>query len=704
MKFRTLFGLGFLVVLQYSAGVCRAQSTPQSGLEFRGSTFIHYNARELDKAHYLGEGSKIQVGNGEKGKGSLKVLPGTVLEDFLIIAGAETEVVIQGALLRRCQLLGHAKSRMVIANSVLDTCEINGSGDPEVGYPSVEITDSALHQCGWLKPLNWQGLTMKRCTIQNMRNPAVLMRTVTGFGSQPKALAQAPTVTHCRFVASLIPPSLFFTVADCLFEGCEMHPLPSTAETPPLAADTDVPIRLVWRQGKPEIPVLPPDSGTRLLSPEQDISPGATLALEIKEGVATSPGLALSGDVLRYRQVMLGDHRAGPSPSMDGIDSSGASAGSSSVVGKVLAVQSNQTQVKGLLIQQLASGQEAGTANRLTLTVVPGYGKLKFTQSVGESMLTALQAVERFFQARHGRLPVNNDFAISFEDKYSGKDGPSAAVACALLVEAVVTGKIWDPAFAVTGDMNEDGSVQPIGGVAAKVRGAANGGAHIVAIPAKNEAALLDTLLIDGPNALCRAAVFRIATFEEAVALAGTDRPPALQQAIDEFMVVREVLLRDPRAQTAILRTPQAVARLTAILEKAPNCLSARYLLVYAQGRLPAALSLSGSIEQTDASGMAILQAIQKDLNASSSLRPDDVGGAINRLRNLRPRTDRRVWPYLDSLVSYGEILRGAIVNPIRSGARAQEVSQRIDGAVDRINSTKQALFADPQVIEELGL
>lgn len=702
MKFGTLFGLGFLLVFQHGAGVCRAQVTTQGGLEFRGSTFTHHHAFKLDRVHYLGEGSRIQVSQNEKGKGSLKVQPGTVMEDLLIIAGPETEVVIEGALLRRCQLLGHAKSRMVITDCVLDLCEINGSGDPEVGFPAIEITDSALHQCSWLKPLNWQGLTMKRCTIQNMRNPAALMRTVAGFGSQPKDLAQAPNVVHSRFVSCLVPPTLLFTVADCLFEGCEMHPLPGAVEAPPPAVDTDVPIRLVWRQGKPEIPVLPPDSGTRLLPPEQDISPGAALALEIQEGLATSPGLALTDNVVRFREYMLGD-RSGPPTSMAGNGSPGG-AGSSSGADKMLAIQSNQTQVKGLLIQQLASGQEAGTANRLTLTVVPGYGRLKFTQSVGETMTTALEAVERFIQARHGRLPINNDLVISFEDKYSGKDGPSAAVACALLVEAVVTGKAWDPAFAVTGDMNEDGSVQPIGGVAAKVRGAANGGAQIVAIPTKNEGALIDTLLMDGPNALCRAAVFRIATFEEAATLASTERPPALQQAIDEFRVVSEVLQRDPRAQTAILRTPQAVARLTAILEKAPNCLSARYLLAYAQGRLPAALSLSGSIEQTDVSGMAILQAIQKDLNASSSLRPDDVGGAINRLRNLRPRTDRRVWAYLDALVSYGEILRGAIVNPIRSGARAQEVSQRIDSAVDRINTSKQALFADPQVIEELGL
>lgn len=695
MKFGTLYGLGFLLVLQHFAGVCRAQGPAQGGLEFRGATFIHYNAVELEKAHYRGQGCKIRTGNGEKGKGSLKIQQGTTLEDLVIMADPDTEVVIWGALLRRCQLLGNAKSRFVLRDCVLDTCEFNGSGDPEVGFPSVDIADSVLHQCSWLKPLNWQGLTMKRCTIQNMRNPAALMRTVAGFGSQPREMAQAPTVENSRFVSCLVSPTLLFTLANCLFDACEMHPLPEVGTSPP-SEDTDVPIRLVWQQGKPETPVLPPGTGTRLLPPEQEIAPGATLQVEIRDGLLAAPSLALSDNVQMIQYGLSG--RAGASLAM----MSGGGEGGGG--GKVLPVQSNQTQVKGLLIQQLASGQEAGTSNRLTLTVMPGGGRLKFSQSVGETMTTALQAVERFFQARHGRLPINNDFVISFEDKYSGKDGPSAAVACALLVEAVATGKAWDPAFAVTGDMNEDGSVQPIGGVAAKVRGAANGGAQIVAIPSKNEAALLDTLLMDGPQALCRAAVFSIASFEEAAALAATERQPVLQQALEEWKVVREVLVRDPRAQTAILRTPQAVARLSAILEKAPNCLSARHLLAYAQGRLPAALSLSGSIEQTDASGMAILQAIQKDLNASSSLKPDDVGGAINRLRNLRPRTDRRVWPYLDSLVSYGEILRGAIVNPIRSGARAQEVSQRIDGAVDRIHSTKQALFADPQVIEELGL
>ena len=84
--------------------------------------------------------------------------------------------------------------------------------------------------------------------------------------------------------------------------------------------------------------------------------------------------------------------------------------------------------------------------------------------------------------------------------------------------------------------------------------------------------------------------------------------------------------------------------------------------------------------------------------------RLDDVGGAINRLRNLRPKLDKRVWPYLDALVNYGEILRGVILNPIRSGARADDFRSKASAAAQNIQSAKQSLLADPRVVEELGL
>ena len=151
-----------------------------------------------------------------------------------------------------------------------------------------------------------------------------------------------------------------------------------------------------------------------------------------------------------------------------------------------------QVHVNGLLVMPLASGKEAGAVSLMNATVVYGGGSLRFNQGVGLEMQAALNEVQKYMSVRHPVLPASSDLELAFEEKYSDKDGPSAAVACALLMEAALTGKTWDPAFAVTGDMNADGAVQPIGSVAAKIRGASNGSCKLVAVPAKNEASVSD--------------------------------------------------------------------------------------------------------------------------------------------------------------------------------------------------------------------
>jgi hypothetical protein len=302
-------------------------------------------------------------------------------------------------------------------------------------------------------------------------------------------------------------------------------------------------------------------------------------------------------------------------------------------------------------------------------------------------------------------MPRGLDLEIAFEEKYSGKDGPSAAVACALLVESMYTGQTWDPAFAVTGDMNADGSVQPIGGVSAKLRGATKGACKIIAIPAKNERAVSDILVMDGPAALAGIHVFSLENFDQAVNLASVQRQTTLQQALDEFDVIRTVLLRDPRQMTAILRSAQAVARLQAILEKAPNSLSAKHLLLYAQGRMPSMLSIGGSLEAADSNALALLASIRNDFKgAVRTLKQDELGGALNRLSNLRPRMDPRVWPYVDALVDYGQIVRTEVLNPARTAAKFNEMAGRANQAGSVVNAAKESLLADPEVREDLGL
>lgn len=366
-----------------------------------------------------------------------------------------------------------------------------------------------------------------------------------------------------------------------------------------------------------------------------------------------------------------------------------------------------QSIVNGLLVMPLASGNEAGQVTRMNMTVVPGSANLRFSQQIGDDMATALKEVQKFIRLRHSSLPRSLDFEIAFEEKYSGKDGPSAAVACALLSESLLTGQTWDPAFAVTGDMNADGMVQPIGGVAAKVRGATRGDCKIVAVPIRNETAVSDLLIQEGPALLAGIHIFSLTHFDQAVTLASiTDRPPVLQQAIDEFEIIRTTLQRSPQQKMeAILRTPQAAARLQAILEKAPNSLSAKYLLLFAQGRLPTSLSLSGSIEAADNNALGLVSNIKNDFKgAVNTLQRDELGSSLNRLRNLRPRLDQRTWPYIDGLVRYGEIVREEILHPSLNYNHFREMAVRANQAANAAMAAKAKLLADPKVLEELGI
>ena len=70
----------------------------------------------------------------------------------------------------------------------------------------------------------------------------------------------------------------------------------------------------------------------------------------------------------------------------------------------------------------------------------------------------------KFIRVRHGdQLPLGKRVELAFADKYSPKDGPSAAVVCALLTDSIVTGDEIDPEFAATGDMTATGEIRPIG-------------------------------------------------------------------------------------------------------------------------------------------------------------------------------------------------------------------------------------------------
>ena len=196
-----------------------------------------------------------------------------------------------------------------------------------------------------------------------------------------------------------------------------------------------------------------------------------------------------------------------------------------------------------------------------------------------------------------------------------------------LLLESAMTGQRLDSQFAVTGDLNTDGTVQPIGGVAAKIRGAVKGDCSIVAIPEKNSRAVYDKALMDGLKSVLEAQIFSLSHFDQAIALARLEREENVKEALREFELVQTAYRNSPSNFSRNLRHPKMIQKLVKIIELAPNHLSAEVLLAHAQNRAPSALSLDGSFSFIDKNAFQIVNVIEKGKVAETNdLDPSQVG------------------------------------------------------------------------------
>lgn len=691
-----LWVLGLFLV----SGSVRAQeaSARYEMLKFGEDKHVLASSFKLPEGGYHGTGAVI-IDPGPDRTCTLTIPDKCVIESTRFLVRTGGRLSIRGSLLRQCYIGLDPGAEVSIDSCGLEKCEFGSPNALNRDSPTeFKISNSILQAGAWFSPVNLMGLDMIDCVVREQELPRYVMRCAFG-GSLPQKsgpftpldLARSPLVRYTRFDQCAIDRSLLLTSSYVTFENCRGL-FSSLPPTDTLGGATNVILPIRWMNSQPA--ELPTNAGLQVLNDE--IAGGCRLEATVEDGMLKLKGLDVAAS-LSLKDALPESVTPESNGSMQG-------GGTLAVDGVELKLQ--QAHVNGLLIMQLASGREAGQVTKMNVTAVPGNASLRYGQPVGNDMMAALREVTKFMRLRHSGLAAGRDLEVAFEEKYSGKDGPSAAVACGLLVESLITGKTWDPAFAVTGDMNADGSVQPIGGVAAKVRGATKGACKIVAVPAKNEKSVQDILVLDGPAPLAAIHVFALEQFDQAVQLADLERTGAIQQAVAEFDIIRNVLLRDPRQMLAILRTPQAIARLQAVLEKAPHSLSAKYLLLYAQGRVPSQLSLAGSIEAADAGAMGLGSSTKNDFSgkAALSFKPDELGGTINRLKNLRPRLDPRVWPYVDGLVSCGEIIRGELLNPSRSQSKFNEMLGRAKQAGSSADAAKSKLLSDPAVIEDLGL
>jgi hypothetical protein len=335
-----------------------------------------------------------------------------------------------------------------------------------------------------------------------------------------------------------------------------------------------------------------------------------------------------------------------------------------------------QTSINGLCVRTDAAGQEFGQVLEIILTVSPpGPGpQVQIPGKPGKEMHIALDEAIRTVKVRYPNWE-RKKLIISFDDKYSAKDGGSAGTAFTVLLLSSLEGWDIDPHFAITGDITVDGKVRAIGGVDAKVRGAVADGCSIVAVPAENAERIADYLVLNSPKALADIQIFAAATLADATDLAKAKKPDKLSRAIDLFSEFQSAYNAAPNP-AVYLASADAKDKLQNVLEFAPNHLSAKYLLLCADGKQPRKLSVGMSLYR-----MALAtNRFVANLNDARRLAHQQLSDAVfteavRQLHALRAITADETVTTLATLTDFVESLQ----RYNRHGTSLSEVNRRFE-------------------------
>lgn len=358
-----------------------------------------------------------------------------------------------------------------------------------------------------------------------------------------------------------------------------------------------------------------------------------------------------------------------------------------------------QTQIKGLLVYDIGDGALASKASQMNATLVPAKKGKKFTigfnQKVGKQMTAATREVEKFIRLRYSKkVPAARRIEFAFENKHNPKDGPSAAVVCALMADSILSGQKIDPGFAATGDMTATGAVMPVGGVADKIRGAIKRKCKLVAIPEQNQKSVSDKYLMEGLESLYKIQIFTLKTFEDASAIASQERQPDMAKAIEQFAMVQDVLSKNE----SYINNGKVIEKLRMVNQLAPNHLSARILLLHGLGRGPTKLSLSGSLDSIEEASARLNSMLVDKSYRNTGGNSDVLSRLINDLNIQRPQLDRRTWRYADANRELAEFAMGMRGKKFWNSQHERECNE----AINRIKAEANQLTSDPEIMEEL--
>jgi hypothetical protein len=357
----------------------------------------------------------------------------------------------------------------------------------------------------------------------------------------------------------------------------------------------------------------------------------------------------------------------------------------------------NVTAVTSMMVRIGEDGLATGLTSDIIATVpaVSRAGKtagVGFVRSDGDPQMKA--AFEEAVRAVTIRYPFwePGHIDISFGEKFISHGGPSAGTAFALLMLSTLEGFDIDPKCAITGDITVDWKVRKVGGVTAKLRGATLDKCLYAAIPEGHEIAFADMAIFYSNAALWDMQVFSIANLQQAVSIARTDRPAQLAKAIKLFA---DLQTQFTKSEKETLGNPQTRKTLKAILELAPNHLSARQTLALCEGTAPKTLSANATIYQLT----ALMYPYRTLLASHKPIDRDSLPAYVTiltrkRIATLRPIAHKDLAALLVDVAAFIEAVDGLAGHTASASA--------VNAKAQNLDARFATLGGDPGFVERL--
>jgi hypothetical protein len=302
--------------------------------------------------------------------------------------------------------------------------------------------------------------------------------------------------------------------------------------------------------------------------------------------------------------------------------------------------------INGLVVMTSAGSAEVGAISRIVVTYRASGSQalgVKLLREGADKTQVSMEEAIRYWERIRKGLPLpGGTLEISFEDKFTKKDGPSAGAAFAVLLRSFSDPFQIDPGFAMTGDVSVEGRLLQIGGSFAKVRGAVNGRCARVGIPLVNELELVDGLVMNGPATLGEIEIYGLETIDDAVAVARMDRDEKVRQASTHFASLKTAFDKKLKTSDAAA-TADIQKHAAAVLAAAPNHLSAKLIQAWNARTLPRTLSLASSLDAAHDVFYGYLMTIRSGEGPSfkdvaEEPKTTNVNETLRKLRDVMPK------------------------------------------------------------------